>query len=441
MAELLAYNSRLGVFAENEKLLKNSTEGFLRQNEVTALAIFTSGGKLLIRREKEGRDIKRKSIKADLGKLKHILAEIRKQRSSWHVEDTAGTMEVWVPVVSSTSYFVEEASLFGKNVSRADPIMGLAVIMLDKQILDKQIHALVIEGILIGVIFLVIGFVGIFTLAKRITRPLNKLTQEVKALSRGVAVEEVPVETTDEVGRLALAFNTMVIKLKQAEEKLISSREQLRSLAARLAEMEETEKKRLTQIIHDEILQDLTTISINLKVVRSQLPKEIEDLIGLHIDDSESLLEQTIDYLRNVIADLRPSVLDDIGLLATLRWYGKQFSERTGVNLKAQGEEMMPRLPLATEIALFRISQEALNNIAKHAQATQVTVTLKEEAGMAQLHIADDGIGFVNSDIRIREQTGWGLMTMKERATAVGWRLRVESELGKGTQIVVEGKR
>jgi signal transduction histidine kinase len=307
--------------------------------------------------------------------------------------------------------------------------------------LDKQIHALVIEGILIGVIFLVIGFVGIFTLVKRITGPLNKLTQEVKALSRGVAVEEVPVETTDEVGRLALAFNTMVIELKQAEEKLISSREQLRSLAARLAEMEETEKKRLTHIIHDEILQDLTTISINLKVVRSQLPKEIEDLIGLHIDDSESLLEQTIDYLRNVIADLRPSVLDDIGLLATLRWYGKQFSERTGVNLKVQGEEMMTRLPLATEIALFRISQEALTNIAKHAQANQVTVSLKEKAGMIQLNIADDGIGFDYSNNRIRKQAGWGLITMKERATAIGWRLRVESELGKGTQIVVEGKR
>ena len=102
---------------------------------------------------------------------------------------------------------------------------------------------------------------------------------------------------------------------------------------------------------------------------------------------------------------------------------------------------MMPRLPLATEIALFRISQEALTNIAKHAQANQVTVALKEEAGMIQLNIADDGIGFDYSNNRIRKQTGWGLMTMKERATAVGWRLRVESELGKGTQIVVEGKR
>jgi signal transduction histidine kinase len=233
----------------------------------------------------------------------------------------------------------------------------------------------------------------------------------------------------------------MVTELKQAEEKLISSREQLRSLSARLAEMEEIEKKQLTQIIHDEILQDLTTISINLKVVRSQLPKEMENLIGLHIDNSESLLEQTIDYLRNVIADLRPSVLDDLGLLAALRWYGKQFSERTSVNLKIQGEEMMTRLPLATEIALFRISQEALTNIAKHAQANQVTVSLKEKAGMIQLNIADDGIGFDYSNNRIRKQAGWGLITMKERATAMGWRLRVESELGKGSQIVVEGKR
>jgi signal transduction histidine kinase len=124
-----------------------------------------------------------------------------------------------------------------------------------------------------------------------------------------------------------------------------------------------------------------------------------------------------------------------------LRSYSKQISERTDVDVKVQGEEMMPRLPLVKETALFRIGQEALTNIVKHAQANQVTVTLKEKAEIVQLTITDNGKGFDNSSIRMIEQRGWGLMTMKERATAVGWHLRVESKQGKGTQIVVEGER
>ena len=440
IVELLAYNSRLGVFAENKELLKNSAEAFFQYGEVMSLSIFTTEGKqLLEQRKQESRTQERKT---DQEKLRYIGEKIRRSGAPFYIEDASDAVGFWAPVFARSHHFskkfpfIDNKSLYAEN-----HVIGFAGVVLDKRMLNRRLYVLLLESILMGSIFLVIGFISTYFAVKKIIRPLNKLTENVKALGKGVAVEEIPVETTDEVGRLALAFNTMVNELKQAEKKLISSREQLRSLAARLAEMEEIEKKQLTQIIHDEILQYLTTISINLKVVRSQLPKEMENLIGLHIADSESLLEQTIDYLRNVIADLRPSVLDDLGLVSALRWYGKQFSERTGVNLKVEGEEMMTRLPLATEIALFRISQEALTNIAKHAQANQVTASLKEKAGMIQLNIADDGIGFDYSNNRIRKQAGWGLITMKERATAIGWRLRVESELGKGTQIVVEGKR
>jgi len=136
-----------------------------------------------------------------------------------------------------------------------------------------------------------------------------------------------------------------------------------------------------------------------------------------------------------MMGELRPAVLDDYGLLAALHWYGQRFSQRTGLAVAVQGEELAPRLPSATETALFRIAQEALTNAAKHAQASQVTVTLEPVNGGARLTIADDGVGF---DPATRRQAGWGLMTMRERAEAVGAHLRVESAPGKGTQVVVE---
>jgi signal transduction histidine kinase len=441
-AKLLADNSKLGVFTENKDLLINSMEGFLQQDEVMSLSIFTLEGKLLLRQEKREAKTQGKNMEVDQNKLKLILEKVKKSRSAFYLESTTGTFEFWAPVTSGSKYFVNEGLFFDNNSSRTkEHIIGFVGFTLDKGILNRQLKDILYKGILIGIIFLIIGSAVAYPIAKGITKPLNKLTESVKALGMGGSVEKLPVETKDEIGRLALAFDNMVIELKQAEEELIGSRDQLRSLTARLAEVEEAERKRLTQILHDEVLQNLTVIGINLKALQSYLPKKIEDLVGLQIDDSVSLLEQTSNYLRDVMTELRPSVLDDLGLLAALRSYSKQISERTDVDVKVQGEEMMPRLPLVKETALFRIGQEALTNIVKHAQANQVTVTLKEKAEMVQFTIADNGKGFDNSSIRMIEQRGWGLMTMKERATAVGWHLRVESKQGKGTQIVVEGKR
>ncbi len=441
IARLLADNSKLGVFTENKDLLVNSTKGFLQQDEVKSLSIFTVDGKLLIRQERGDGKAQGKSMEVDQDKLKHILEKIKESGSACYLESTAGTVEFWTPVTSGSKYFVEATPFFDKNSFRTkELIMGFVGLTLDKDILNKQLKVILFKGIMIGIIFLIIGSMLAFPIVKGIIRPLNKLTESVKALGIGGPVEKVPVGTRDEIGRLALAFNYMVIELKEAEKKLINSREQLRSLSARLAEREEAERKRVTQIIHDEVSQNLAAIAISLKAVQSELPKEIKDL-GLHIDDSLCLLEQTNNYLRDAMAELRPSVLDDLGLLAALRWCGRRFLNRTGMDVKVQGEEMMPRLPLATETALFRIGQEALTNVVKHAQANQVTVTLEGKAGMMQLTIADNGKGFDYSSIRMREQRGWGLMTMEERATAIGWHLRIESEPGKGTWIVVEEKK
>jgi two-component system sensor histidine kinase UhpB len=135
-------------------------------------------------------------------------------------------------------------------------------------------------------------------------------------------------------------------------------------------------------------------------------------------------------------------VLDDYGLMVALRWYTERFSERTGVATILQERQLSPRLPLVVETELFRIVQEVLTNVAKHADASQAIITLERVDGMVQLVISDDGVGFDSAVLRqLKEQPGWGLITIEERARALGGDLSVESLPGKGTKVIVKVPR
>jgi PAS domain S-box-containing protein len=218
-----------------------------------------------------------------------------------------------------------------------------------------------------------------------------------------------------------------------------SNREQLKSLSHRLVQAQEAERHHLVRKLHDEVGQELTALSLNLNIVRSQLPSTIAAKLTNRIDDSLNLLEKTFERVRDLMAELRPPVLDDYGLTAALHWYGKQFSDRTGISPLLQLKELSPRLPLPVETALLRIAQEALTNVSKYAQAKHIILTLDEVGGEVDLTIADDGVGF---DPTVDRQPGsrpaWGLINSRERAQAVGGTLQVKTAPGKGTKIMVK---
>ncbi len=228
----------------------------------------------------------------------------------------------------------------------------------------------------------------------------------------------------------------------QLFEQVHASRERLRNLSRRLVEVQEVERRELVRKLHDEVGQSLTALSINLNIVHSQLPPETATKMATRIDDSLKLVEETGERIRDVMAELRPPVLDDYGVTAALHWYGKQFSERTGIPTVLKVEELKPRLPLHVEMALFRIAQEALTNVAKYAQAKNVTVGLKEFDKVIYLTIADDGVGFDPTAHHQPEgRLEWGLINMRERAQTVGGTLNIETAPGKGTRIMVEVPR
>ncbi len=210
---------------------------------------------------------------------------------------------------------------------------------------------------------------------------------------------------------------------------------QLRDLTTQLASLEEEERKQLARELHDRVGQNLTALSINLSMAKSLLPENAADLAS-RLDDSQRLVAETAEHIRDVMADLRPPVLDDYGLLAALRWYCDRYSGRTGIQVKLEGQEINPRLPLTAESALFRIAQEALTNISRHAGAQSVQVSLGSAATSVQLTVADQGTGF--DPLTPENTNGWGLRIMRERAESVNGELAIDSTPGQGTRIRVQ---
>ena len=226
---------------------------------------------------------------------------------------------------------------------------------------------------------------------------------------------------------------------KRAEEEITRSTSQLRTLTRRLAEMEETERKQLASELHDRVSQSLTALNINLNLIRNQIVHYADREVMNRMHNALELVEETTRRIRNLMSDLRPQVLDDYGLMAALRWYCEQFSFRTGIEVYLEGSEPHSRLQPATETALFRITQEALTNVARHAGAETAVVRVKETKDRVHLYIIDNGNGFdPSSPPKSDNRPRWGLIIMEERALAVGGILKVNSRPGQGTTILID---
>ena len=232
---------------------------------------------------------------------------------------------------------------------------------------------------------------------------------------------------------LAKARETQARLIEEQDAKLEAAK-----ASRRLVEVQETERRNLANELHDLVGQNMTALNINLNIVKRECAASTSAQVVARLGDSMKLVEETIGNIRNVMMALRPPVLDDYGLPGVLRWYVEQFVRRTGVPTSLLEQGSPRRLPLATEETLFRIAQEALGNVAKHARAGKVIVTLDTEPDVTLLTIADDGCGFDPSACEPPgEGHGWGLMIMRERAAAVDAELTVESAPGRGTRVIV----
>jgi len=233
-----------------------------------------------------------------------------------------------------------------------------------------------------------------------------------------------------------------ITERKRGEEKIIHQQEELRGLTARLAQVEEAERQELARELHDQVCQNLTSINIAIETLMIRAQRESLDQLLSRLADVGAVAEQTGEITRNIMEGLRPTVLDHYGLMGGVRQFASKFSTQTGIAVEVRGEELALRLAAPVELALFRITQEALANVARHSKATKVVVWHEENDDTFRLTIADNGIGFDQDKVAL-PMAGhkWGLMTMTERALAIEGNCRVESEPGQGTRVVVDVPR
>jgi signal transduction histidine kinase len=235
--------------------------------------------------------------------------------------------------------------------------------------------------------------------------------------------------------------------LKRTNEQLqleLTEREkaedEIRRLSQRLFNVIEEDRKRLTRDLHDELGQALTAFYFGIETLRNSLPEELKDQ-KTRCDELISMVAQQRDNISNIVSELRPDMLDHLGFIPTLEWYIENFdkqNERLQIDFKAIG--VKKRSDPEIEIILYRILQEGLTNIAKHAKAEHVSVTLTYSYSNLIFVIKDNGIGFEQvEDMRPfgAKQRGIGLIGMRERVAAVGGSIDIRSSRGKGTLIRV----
>jgi PAS domain S-box-containing protein len=226
-------------------------------------------------------------------------------------------------------------------------------------------------------------------------------------------------------------------ELQEANVFLQNNKSRLQILAQRLVEVQEGERRAIAQELHDRVGQSLLALRLNLTSVRDQLSKQEEEHLRIRLADSIDLAAEVMTVVRDVMSNLRPTELDDYGLEAVLKTKLDNFSSRFGVksSLETPGS-FAPHVDPSIEMTLFRISQEALANIAKHAQASEVALSLWQDEATVYLTVEDNGIGFDVGENEKRHGVH-GLMIMRERAEAVHGNLQVSSMIGQGTKIEV----
>lgn len=225
----------------------------------------------------------------------------------------------------------------------------------------------------------------------------------------------------------------MALYKHQVESKLHISARQLKALSRRVLEVQEAERRRVALELHDELGQSLTAIKINL-----QLQERFKDQSPRNLNaDNLRIVDDALQQVRRVAMALRPSMLDDLGLAPALHWMAGQTSERNGLTVRFQAARLPVRLLPEIETACFRIVQEALTNIVRHAQAPHVDIDLRYDGDMLELYVQDNGCGFDLAAMRERAMAGGsiGVLGMQERATLIGGQLYIESTPGHGSTV------
>ncbi len=269
-----------------------------------------------------------------------------------------------------------------------------------------------------------------YVLVRTTLRPLLDMSRIVEAIHKGI-----DPHLATEGGQIDPALSTVSAALTETVERL---EYEARRYSSRLLTSIEDERRRIGRELHDETSQTLAATLINLDLVEKGLgdcPVDVRDRVAT----SKELIRHTMEQLKLLIYDLRPAMLDDLGLLPALRWYIQSHLGGSELIVEVDFEGAGERIAAETETALYRIAQESLANVIKHAGATRVSVHLEIQPGYASFAVHDDGVGFDPDEVLADpgERYGLGLLSIRERAELLGGTVNIVSSHDGGTHVYV----
>ncbi len=269
----------------------------------------------------------------------------------------------------------------------------------------------------------------------KLTRDVTEKREEAEALTKANELLELRVaQRTAVLTRVNLEMRTEIAERQRVEEQLTRSRDQLRDLAARLQSVREQERTSIAREIHDELGQACTAIKMDLVLIGHKLSKN-QTHLRIKVDSAIRLVDSTIASLRRIAFELRPRTLDDLGLPAALESQAEEFQTRTGIQCSVSLPQEQLVLDTDLSTAIFRIFQESLTNVARHAHATRVEARLKHERGRLIFQVSDNGTGFDPEVAKAGKSLG--LVGMQERALLLHGDFKTEGVPGAGTTVTL----
>ncbi len=281
-------------------------------------------------------------------------------------------------------------------------------------------------------------------LSRLVISPMERVAQGLRSFSRGQRTTRVPIQTEDEVGLLSVVYNEMAdtiqtqeVESNQLYSELKEKDEVRRQLLARLITVQEEERRRVAHEIHDEMGQLLTGLILNLKLCQQIVPNSLRTVQD-SLKKTTNLVQHTIDQTYGLITHLRPTVLDDCGLVPALQDEMKHRLVPLNIEAHLDTNGDLEDLPAEVTTATFRIIQEALTNIIRYAKARQVHIQLNKTANGLTVTIKDDGVGLPAEDIiQSNGRRPLGILGMQERADSLGGHLKVANRQSQGTGVTL----
>lgn len=390
----------------------------------------------------------------------------RRYRESDHRQFIEGLIRDRRPVVG-TCHSCHESRVVRGRVREAMAFAPLAPVPWGISIRQREDEMFASAGALrrrvlvMGPLLLAVALLFAWGAARSIRTPLAVLTDAAERIASGKMTETIPPLGEDEVGRLGRSFERMRAALKDSMEAVaranldlerrveertreierlyreLREREEWRGqLLRKVISAQEEERKRIARELHDDTSQALTALAVGLETALATLPPGIS---RERLAEAKTLALGTLEGLHRLILDLRPSVLDDLGLLSAIRWCAEHHLESLGIAVRCEFSEPDWPLPPQVETALFRVVQEAIANIARHAEAETVLIQCARREETLTIEIEDDGKGFDPSSLGgpVAGGRGLGLLGIRERVELLGGTAQIESSPGQGTRIAL----